>query len=104
MLKLTFLGSTSELKSIIQFFRKIGVRYNLRLLADAKFSRNSPLSHLTDKQRRVITTAFDNGYYDIPRKIGSTELATKLGIGNPAFVAHRRKAERKIMSELLTES
>ena len=103
-LKLTFLGSGKEMKSIIRFLRKIGIRYNLKVLTDARFSRNSPLSRLTDKQRSVITTAFNHGYYDIPRKIGSTELGKSLGIGNPAFVMHRRKAERRIMAELLSES
>jgi len=57
ILKLTFLGSAKQMKSIIEFFRKTGIRFSLRLLADAKFSGNTPLSHLTDKQRRVVTSA-----------------------------------------------
>lgn len=102
-MKISFLGSTREIRSFLTFLRKSGLSYKVNLLADARFPPSSPLAKLTDKQRKVISIAFDFGYYDIPRKLGSTKLAEKLGIGNPAFVMHRRKAERKIMAELLAE-
>lgn len=103
-LRLSFLGSANEIRSFLKFLRKSGLDYKVDLLTDARFPPSSPLAKLTEKQRRVITTAFNFGYYDIPRKLGSTKLATKLGIGNPAFVMHRRKAERKILAELLSKS
>ncbi len=81
----------------------MGINHRIILLNDAKFSRNSPIGPLTDKQCKVITTVFKLGHHDIPRKIGSTELGKKLGIGNPAFVM-QRKAERRLRTELLSES
>jgi predicted DNA binding protein len=99
----TFLGSVEEVKAVFRFLRKAGVRYGVKSLADPKFSSSSPLSLLTDRQRKVITTAFKLGYYDIPRRIGSDELARNLGIGNPTFVMHRRKAERRLLADLLNE-
>lgn len=64
---------------------------------NARFSIDSPLSRLTKKQAQVLTTAYNLGYYDIPRRTNSDELAAKLKMQNPTFVMHRRRAERKII-------
>ena len=103
-LELTYLGSPKEVSAVLRFLRKNGIHFKVRLISDAKFSATSPLNSLTDKQRKVILTAFNLGYYDIPRKIRSNELAARLGIGNPTFVMHRRKAEKRLLSELLSNS
>lgn len=103
-IRLTFLGNAHEIRSFIDFIQTSGIHHKVNSLMDAKFPPNSPLSSLTDKQRKVLTTAFALGYYDIPRKIDSNELAKKLGISNPTLIMHRRKAERRILTEMLRES
>lgn len=103
-LKITYIGNAKEVKSFLKFVERSGVPFKVDLLTDAKFSFDSPLHSLTEKQRRALTVAFDFGYYDIPRKIGSDELAGKLGITNQTFVMHRRKAERRLLSELMAKS
>jgi HTH DNA binding domain len=103
-IKLTFLGNNRQAKSFLSFLKKLEVVYKIDLLTEAKFGGDSPLRRLTEKQRRVLQTAFNLGYYDIPRRIGSDELARKLGIRNPTLVAHRRKAERLLMIEIFQES
>lgn len=72
-------------------------------MADAKLLPDSPLYRLTGKQRKVIITAFKMGYYDVPRRVGSEDLAEQLGIREPTLVMHRRKAERKLLSAILGE-
>jgi hypothetical protein len=103
-LKVTCLGSAKEVKSFLKFVGGAGVRFRVDLLTDARFSPESPLRCLTEKQRRVLTTAFNLGYYDVPRRMGSDELARRLGITNQAFVMHRRKAERRLLSQIIAES
>ena len=49
----------------------------------------------------MIIDAFKSGYYDFPRKIGSEALAKKLSIREPTLVIHRRKAERKLLAQVL---
>ena len=100
-LELTYLGSPKEVSAVLRFLRKNGIHFKVRLISDAKFSATSPLNSLTDKQRKVILTAFNLGYYDIPRKIRSNELAARLGIGNPTFVMHRRKAKETPLRNLV---
>lgn len=100
----TFLGSKRQIKSMLNELHKAGIAYRIISLADARFSETALLSVLTEKQCEVVSKAFQEGYYDIPRRIHSDELAVKLGMRNATFVAHRRKAERRLLAEILGES
>ena len=73
------------------------------LLTEAKFSLDSPLSVLTEKQKNVLITAYKLGYYDVPRKISSEQLSKKLNLHSSAFVAHRRKAEKRLLAQIIKE-
>lgn len=68
---------------------------------DAKFSKDSPLSRLTEKQRKVLVTAYRLGYYDEPRRISSLELAKRLRVNSSTLINHRRRAERHLLAELI---
>ncbi len=100
-IKMGFLGTAKQIKRVLQVFENSGPRYKVVSLTDAKFSLNSPLSYLTDKQRKVLITAHNLGYYDVPRRIRSDKLASILNIRNPTFVMHRRKAEKRLLDEIL---
>jgi DNA-binding CsgD family transcriptional regulator len=100
----TCLGSAKQIRTMMRELSKAGIPYKIISLTDARFSGSSLLSVLTDRQREVLAEAFQSGYYDIPRKMRSDELAMKLGMRNATFVAHRRKAERRLLSEIMTKS
>ncbi len=55
---------------------------------------------LTDRQRRALLTGILRGYYRIPRKVKTEELARSFGISRPAFEALLRKAENKLAAAL----
>lgn len=59
------------------------------------------LENLTDKQLNSILLAYENGYYEIPRKITLEELAEKEKINRKTFEEHLRKSENKLMRNLL---
>ncbi len=98
----TCLGSTAQIKGMLKALQKAGIVYEIISLSDVKVTPNALLDLLTDKQREVLAAAFQNGYYDIPRRMRSDELATKLRMRNGTFVAHRRKAERRLLAEILS--
>ena len=100
----TCLGSSRQIERLLRGLQNAGIAYKVISLTDARFSAKTLLSSLTGKQRRVLSEAFLKGYYDIPRKTRSDELATKLGISNATFVAHRRKAERRLIVGVLGEN
>lgn len=103
-LRITFLGNSSQIRQYLNALSKSSrIRYRIASLMDAKFPPNSPVGRLTDKQRRVLMTAYRLGYYDVPRKITAEELAGRLNLVKSTFSAHVRKAERRLFSEMLSE-
>ncbi|HML02582.1 MAG TPA: helix-turn-helix domain-containing protein [Candidatus Bathyarchaeia archaeon] len=98
-IKFSILGTSEQIQKSLERVASIGLRYKIVSLTDAKFSPTSPLAKLTEKQRQVIITAYKLGYYDIPRRINSENLARKLNIGNSALGEHLRKAERCLLDE-----
>lgn len=104
ILRLTFLGNVRETKALLKNFAEAGIHCRVVQLTDARFSPDSPISRLTDQQRRVLITAYKLGYYDRNRKVNTQRLAKQLKISSSTLVAHRRKAERRLIAELLDES
>lgn len=102
-IKFSFLGSEKQVKTFMERIDDIGIRYRVVLLADANFSPTSPLSQLTEKQREVLLAAYRFGYYEVPRKITSEQLANKLGLGDSTVVEHLRKAEQRLLANLLEQ-
>lgn len=103
-LKVSFMGSPRQVKALLALFEKGKLQHRVISLTDAKLAFRSPLRCLTEKQRKVLVTAFELGYYDLPRKISSEELAKKLNLQKPTLVEHRRKAERRLLATILSQS
>lgn len=107
-LRVTFLGTSPQIKRLLENLARAlrkqpRFRYRVVSLTDAKFPPNSPIGRLTEKQRRVLITAYKLGYYDVPRRITSEELARRLNLVKSTFSAHVRKAERRLLTEMLSE-
>jgi predicted DNA binding protein len=98
---MTFLGSSAAIKNMMKTMESFKIPFKVLSLSDAKFSYDSPLSDLTEKQRRVIISAFNSGYYDVPRRTSSEQLADKLEIRPQTFVMHRRKAEHRVLEKII---
>ncbi|MBN1860571.1 MAG: helix-turn-helix domain-containing protein [Candidatus Thermoplasmatota archaeon] len=67
----------------------------------ATYEEGSYLSCLTEKQRDVLIAANKYGYYSYPRKITSDQLAKLIGLSKPTVLQHLRKAEMRLISNLL---
>lgn len=57
----------------------------------------------TQRQRQVIETAYENGYYDIPRETTTAELADEIGISRRTIEEHLRRGEKKLMDGFIGE-
>lgn len=60
------------------------------------------LASFPPRQRRVVQTAFDRGYYEIPRETTLESIANELDITKTTASTHLRKAERKMVAFLVT--
>jgi len=101
--KMTFVGNLTHARCFLRKMDKTGVPYKIISLEDARFSPNSPLNRLTEKQRRVLITAYKLGYYHLPKKMSAREVAEKLGMRNSTFSIHRIKAERRLIAAVIGE-
>lgn len=101
--KFSFLGNEQQIKDFMGGLVATGIRYRVVRLTDANFSPISPLNMLTEKQREVLITAHKLGYYDIPRRITSKELAKKLGLVDSTVVEHLRKAEQRLITQIIEQ-
>jgi len=55
---------------------------------------------LTDRQREVIETAYEAGYYEWPRECTGEDIAAELDITSATFSEHVHAAERKLLTVL----
>lgn len=81
----------------------VRVRY---LLQDGSEQNNADVvpvdrGRLTDRQREVLATAYEMGYFDSPRRANATEVATELDIDVSTFTEHLAAAQSTLMEDLL---
>jgi len=58
-------------------------------------------SDLTDRQREVLRTAHEMGYFEYPKRANAGEVADELGIDASTFAEHVAAAQGKILSAIL---
>ncbi len=99
-LTLSIIANEENLKKFLDVIKYLGDIKNKSFI-QATFNEQSILSCLTEKQKEMIIAAKNNGYYNYPRKINSEELSRIVGLSKPTVVQHLRKAESRIVSNIL---
>jgi len=61
------------------------------------------LPELTQKQKRALEIAINNGYYDYPKKIKMEKLAKIMGVSYSTYQQHLKTAEGKIVPSIYKE-
>jgi predicted DNA binding protein len=102
--KVTFLGTAKQVRQFLSPFEDAGVRYRVVSHTDAQFPPHSPLSRLTEKQRRVLIMAHKLGYYDVPSKIGLVQLSERFDLALSTLDVLLRRVERRLLNHIMNES
>ena len=55
---------------------------------------------LSPRQREVFLTAYEHGYYELPRETTTTEIAARVGVQRRTAEDHLRRAEKKLADAL----
>jgi len=62
-----------------------------------------PVESLTERQRSVLRHAYFDGYFEQPRGVSATELATKFDLSRTTMTQHMRTAQRKLFGQLFDQ-
>ncbi len=100
---ISMMGEQKNLADFVEMMREVGTIRKMSFRR-AAYQKADILAILTDKQREVMVAAFQNGYYDYPKKISSKVLSQKVNISKPTLLQHMRKAEGRILKEIMTGS
>jgi predicted DNA binding protein len=98
-----------DVKKLMQKFEKNGFTYEILRKVDfngfiassLNLTADALLSDLTGKQMDALLTAYNNGYYSLPRKANVKEIANKKRVSRTTYQEHLKKAENKLMASLV---
>ncbi len=94
------IGESAELEKALKAFRLMGTVRQIHF-QKATFTEYDPLACLTPKQRDIVLAAKKTGYYGYPKRVSSQDLAEQLGISKATLIEHLRKAEIRLIDNLL---
>lgn len=103
-MKVEVIGKEKEMQKFLNYTATLNSRpFKLTGLSALETRQESHLANLTSRQRQSLITAYSLGYYDVPRKVSSEEVSRHLNMDKSTFVEHLRKAERKIVAQVIAK-
>ncbi len=100
-LDLTILGSQAALGDRVREYEAAGASVLLRTLTDYE-GPTGPLAAMTERQREVVETAFDLGYFAVPREATTEEVGAALGLDPSTVREHLQRAQHNVFAALLS--
>jgi len=98
----TAVGDERELKRFLDVLSEFGKVKDVSFQAVSVRERGL-LGNLTRKQREVLLAAKREGYYDYPRRVRTEDLARKMGVKKSTLIEHLRRAENRLIQEVLAK-
>lgn len=97
---MSLVGPQESISGTISEYEAAGVSPELQKLG-AYEGDDDPTDVLTDRQQEVVQTAFDMGYYEVPRDVSTEQVAAELGLDGSTVAEHLQRAERNVLSQVL---
>jgi len=97
---ITLVGSQQAISDTISTYETVGMSPSLRKLGTYK-GHDRPLGTLTERQRDVLETAYEMGYYDVPRTASSEAIAAEMDLTAATVTEHLQRAERNLLAQHL---
>ncbi|MFC7008207.1 helix-turn-helix domain-containing protein [Halalkalicoccus salilacus] len=97
---MSLVGPQETISGTIGEYEAAGISPDLRKLGSYE-GRDEPVDALTDRQREVIRTAFEMGYYEVSREVSTERIAAELDLDASTVAEHLQRAERNVLSRVL---
>lgn len=101
--QLTVLGETDALSALLDAVPD-GVGFDVDQIGEYDRYEGVFDPDITDRQYEAVQTAFESGYYELPRQGSLEEIARELGCSPGTVSEHLRKAERKIIERFVAHT
>lgn len=99
-LLLSLVGPHEAIREMLRDFRQAGVDPDLHKLSDYDGGQRT-LDALTDRQLEILQTAYDMGFYEVPREASTEDVAEEVGLDSATVSEHLQRAERNLLSQQL---
>lgn len=100
-LLVSFVGSQETIRDILRHFQAAGTTPDLCRLADYEGDPDTR-DVLTDRQYEIVRTAYEMGFYEIPREASTADIAAELGLDSATVSEHLQRAERNLLTQQFT--
>ena len=97
---LSLVGSQESIRTMLRNFEEAGVVPDLHRLGEYEGGQRT-LDALTDRQLEVLQTAYDMGFYEVPREATIDDIADEIGLNGGTVSEHLQRAERNILTQQL---
>lgn len=91
------------LTDLRQKYSKVSLTETFELRGEDGEMREVDLSMLTQRQKKVMETAYNMGYFKYPKESNGTEVAEELGISRSTFSEHISAAQMKVGSQVFLQ-
>lgn len=95
----TLIGTETDIHAAVDGVPE-GVDVTIEAVGGKRVAPDSVISQLSARQREAVETAFKIGYYEIPRKATSEDIAKELECATATASEHLRRAESKLIAFL----
>ena len=102
-INLSIVAEAGRIKQLLNGLEQFNIQYKVRKLGRLGTKTESTLSELTLQQSRVLKLAHTMGYYDIPRRTNTEDLAKMLGMEKATVGEHLRRAEKNVFDKIIVE-
>jgi predicted DNA binding protein len=103
-ISLTVVAEGDRIKRLLNGLKEFNIPYKVKKLGKLGTREHSTLGELTLQQTRVLKLAHTLGYYDIPRRTNTEDLARILRMDKATVGEHLRRAEKHVFDKLIQET
>lgn len=97
---MSLVGPHDAISGQIREYEEAGVSPDLERIG-GYYGPDYPLDDLTARQREVIETAWEMGYYEVPKAVSADEIAAELDLDSSTVNEHLQRAERNLLGQFL---
>jgi predicted DNA binding protein len=94
-----------EFTEYCEFWRENGESFSLKRLSESPVNDGEDsATRMTDRQREALLTAYEMGYFKIPRDSNLSDVASTLGISAPSLSERLQRAHNHLIESFISSN